>query len=162
MCAAEGGHLEVVRWLVDQGAALDERSKDGQTALYVASEEGRTPVVRLLLERGADPTVADRFHLTPLSRASSTPGHLDTVWCLLDHPSAAATINQRDKWGLTPLWRACYTGQGGVVRALLERGADFTITDDGGRTPMAVAQEGNNPSCVEALQVSSPSSLTSG
>jgi ankyrin repeat protein len=58
---------------------------------------------------------------------------------------------------------ACYYGCGGVVRVLLEHGADPTIANDDGETPMAVAKE--NPDmdiisaegrleCVAALEVS--------
>jgi hypothetical protein len=152
MRAAEGGHMEVVRWLVDQGAALHEHDRDGCTALCLASKGGRTPVVRLLLERGADPTIADDNGQTPLIDASEG-GHLETVRCLLDHSSAAATINHRDRHGGTALLSACRTGHAGVVKALLEMGADPAIADSDGRTPMAVAQDGNHPACIEALKV---------
>jgi ankyrin repeat protein len=93
MHASREGHVGVVRWLVDQGAALDERHRDGYTALGLASSGGHTPVVRLLLEGGGDPTIADDNGQTPLIDASEG-GHLEIVRCLLDHPSAAVTINQ--------------------------------------------------------------------
>jgi ankyrin repeat protein len=54
-------------------------------------------VVRLLLERGADPTIATRWGSTPLMIASFG-GHLEVVRLLLGHPSAKATINHRDGW----------------------------------------------------------------
>jgi hypothetical protein len=41
------------------------------------------------------------------------------------------------------------------VRALLERGADPTITDNEGRTPMAMAKQWKQPMCIEALKVKS-------
>jgi hypothetical protein len=63
------------------------------------------------------------------------------VRLLLDHPVARTTINQRDHDGETELWEACCTGRGGVVRALLESGADPTIADNGGTTPMALAKD---------------------
>jgi ankyrin repeat protein len=150
--AAEGGHVAVVRWLVDQGSALDERGVDRNTALCLASSRGRTPVVRLLLERGAHPAIANIFGWTPLRQASSE-GHLETVRCLLSHPSAAATINHRDMWDRTALSWACEKGRVDAVRALLERGADPTIADHQRRTPMAMAKRNNHPACVEALKV---------
>jgi hypothetical protein len=54
---ASRGPRGVVRWLLDQGAAINERTEDGCTALWVRAT-GCLPVVRLLLERGADPTIA--------------------------------------------------------------------------------------------------------
>jgi hypothetical protein len=49
-CASERGHVEVVRWLVDQGAALDEKDCSGYTALSHATRRAHPPVVRLLLD----------------------------------------------------------------------------------------------------------------
>jgi ankyrin repeat protein len=43
---------EVVRCLVDLGAALDRQKGDGATALYDACYLNRTSVVQLLVERG--------------------------------------------------------------------------------------------------------------
>jgi ankyrin repeat protein len=76
--AAEEGQVEVVRWLVNSGAALNERTNYGYTALYLASWYGRTSVVRLLLQMGADPAIASFNCCTPLLRATAR-GHLETV-----------------------------------------------------------------------------------
>jgi hypothetical protein len=53
---------------------------------------------------------------------------------------AKATINQGNQAGRTALCCACYRGRGGVVRALLESGADPTIPTNNGSTPMAIAK----------------------
>jgi hypothetical protein len=45
MCASSEGHLEVVRFLLDKGAAIDERDPSGRTAVWWASAAGRPPVV---------------------------------------------------------------------------------------------------------------------
>ncbi len=53
--AAEKGHLEVVRLLVDRGADINARNRFFQaSALSMALEGGHLPVARFLLERGAD------------------------------------------------------------------------------------------------------------
>jgi uncharacterized protein len=152
MQASACGHVEVARWLVDQGAALDQRHETGHTALYKASEKGQAAVVRLLLEWGADPTIqgCDKGRLsTPLIQASKR-GHLETVLCLLDHFSATATINHPGQSRSTALWWAGVNRHTCVVRALLDMGADPTIADDRGRTAMAVAK---GRACIEALKV---------
>jgi ankyrin repeat protein len=57
--AALGGHVDVIRYLLEEGAQLGLRDPDGWTALEVACMYGRSEVVPLLLAHGAD-TVAPR------------------------------------------------------------------------------------------------------
>jgi hypothetical protein len=97
-------------------------------------------VVRLLLERGADPTIAADGGWSPLMTASLN-GRLETVRLLLDHPSVKTSINHRGRGGRTALWCACLKGRGGVVRALLESVADPTVARNDGTTPTATAKE---------------------
>lgn len=52
--AASGGGVEVVRWLLDQGARIDAPSPNRSTALMMASRYGASESVDLLLARGAD------------------------------------------------------------------------------------------------------------
>jgi ankyrin repeat protein len=140
MYASAGGRVEVVRCLMDQGAAINKWSSQGWCALSLAIDHSRPAVVRLLVERGADPTSATNKGSTPLIAASSK-GQLETVRVLLGHPSVKATINRRKDDGDTALWSACFWGRGGVVRALLENGADPTIASANGTTPMAAAKQ---------------------
>jgi uncharacterized protein len=164
MVASHYGHVEVVRCLLDKGAAINEVNGDRQTALYTACFKAKTSVVRLLVERGADLTLARPNGSTPLIIAT-IEGHLEVVRSLLGHPGASETINQRDGDGNTALWHACMYGRGGFVRALLESGADPTVTGTSGTTPMRVAKldaaypEGvtaaDRRECVEALGVRS-------
>jgi ankyrin repeat protein len=162
MWASSKGHVGVVRWLLDKGAAIDERARGEVTALWLACCNGRLPVARLLLERGADPAIASERGQTPLMTACDHD-HLEVVRLLVVHPSGKYIINHRLPNGKTALWWACHWGRGGVVRALLEGGADPTIADRGGRVPMAIAkQEGcltrraeGRRECVAALKVRS-------
>jgi hypothetical protein len=52
--AAADGRLEVVRYLLDQGADVNAREKLGDTALTEATYYGRAAIVKELLFRGAD------------------------------------------------------------------------------------------------------------
>jgi ankyrin repeat protein len=96
--------------------------------------------VKLLLERGADPMVLDEDGWTPLFPAA-LEGYIDILDCLLEHPSGTTTLNHRSHRGETALWRACRNGRADSVGALLERGADPTIADNDGITPMAIAKQ---------------------
>ena len=71
------GRQETVRWLIDHGAGVNRRSTfggsnhgEGVTALHLAAQCGDASIVRLLLERGADPRLEDDlYHSTPLGWA---------------------------------------------------------------------------------------------
>jgi hypothetical protein len=162
MLACEGGHVNVMRWLLDRGAAIHDRDCEGRTALHSMSNAGRLPVVRVLVERGADPTIANDYGHLPLHEAS-TWGRADVVRYLLALPNVAATINHRDIHGSTAISSACRCGHGEVVRLLLKQGADPTIPDDDGATPTAIAKheslgsfrrsEEGRRDCAEALEV---------
>ncbi len=68
--AARRGDVEAVGRLLAAGVDVNAKSRYGATALSFASDKGRTDVVRLLLERGADPNVKDTFYgATPLGWA---------------------------------------------------------------------------------------------
>ena len=73
---------EVVTYLLDAGAHIDDRDARGRTALMIAAEGGRGAVAALLLARGADPSLRDNSgkraaDLTTLTslRERLTPTH---------------------------------------------------------------------------------------
>jgi uncharacterized protein len=150
--AAESGHVDVVLCLLNRGAAVNARDGMEGTALYWPCLNGHGRVVRLLLERGADPTITDRNGFTPLF-AAAVGGHEAIVQSLLQTP-AIALIDQRCRQGQTALSRAVCTGREGVVRILLRHGADPTVGDNLGRTPLMLAKALKRQACVEALEVS--------
>jgi ankyrin repeat protein len=120
--ASSEGRVEVVRWLLHKGAAVNEQDHHGITALNIASVKDRAPVVKLLLEGGGDPTIPVPAGWTPLMFAS-VQGHLEVVRFLLGHRGARATINQRNEDGMTALFAACIWGRGGGCEgAARERG----------------------------------------
>ncbi len=76
IAAAHLGHVEVVRRLIVAGAPLDHVNNLGWTALIEAVILGdggadHQAVVRLLVEAGADRSIADRDGVTPLAHAQS-------------------------------------------------------------------------------------------
>ena len=70
--AAENGHLEVVRLLLEAGADENSERTDGATAMFLAAEEGHLEVVRSLLEAGADKESAKMNGTAALSNAAET------------------------------------------------------------------------------------------
>ncbi|XP_030843240.1 ankyrin-1-like [Strongylocentrotus purpuratus] len=52
--STEDGHLEVVEFLVNEGACIEIGNKDGVTALHRASFNGYLDIVKYLVSKGAD------------------------------------------------------------------------------------------------------------
>lgn len=64
------GFDSVAQMLLDSGASLNAaNSVSGETALYAAAAFGRRDVVQLLLQRGADPNLCSKDHITPYKAA---------------------------------------------------------------------------------------------
>jgi hypothetical protein len=59
--ACQHGRTEVVRWFLDLGLSPDVAPYFGQTGLHWAIMHSQLEVARLLLERGADPSIRDEM-----------------------------------------------------------------------------------------------------
>ena len=112
--SADAGHVAVASVLLDAGAG------ESNPALQNASFNGHTPVVALLLDRGADVSFDNDESLI----VAAQNGHLATVALLLDRGADVDAQNG------TPLLLAAQFDQLEVVRLLLDRGADIHSEDD--------------------------------
>ena len=122
--AANTMQLEVVEALLDHNAEINLRDINGRTPLYWilshCSSKGKfVDMVRLLLERGADPNICTNDHRTPLHRASFY-GLLEAAQLLLSH---GAKVDEKDGEGMTPLQLAASKEHDGLTKLLLEHGA---------------------------------------
>jgi ankyrin repeat protein len=71
--AAQHGNMAAVDILLRVGAQIDARDgKNGRTALFYAVERNDSPLVALLLTRGADPTVTTYSGCTAVQVAASS------------------------------------------------------------------------------------------
>ena len=122
----------------------------GTTPLLRAAKAGDTEVVRLLLEKGADPKLATRAGINPAMAAAGlgtkeedTTGRHKTEaeiiasieLCL----KAGADVNAQDSRGQTALYGAAEKGYDKVVKYLAEHGAKLDMKDRQGKTALDAA-----------------------
>ena len=142
IAAAWGNHLDVACALIAAGADVNVQDKTQQSAYLIATSEGYLELLRLTLAAGADVRSLDSFRGTGLIRAAER-GHVEVVAELLETEIAVDHVN---RLGLTALLEAIMFGDGGprhteVVRLLVEAGADVTLADATGTTPLMHAQQ---------------------
>jgi len=63
MGASNGGHPDLTKYLLDRGALIDKPDTEGLTALYFAVGCNKVEVMRVLLERGADPHINQPYDI---------------------------------------------------------------------------------------------------
>lgn len=151
--AAMKGRLEIMMYLLDHGASVSQVTGCGTTALLTACCYGKLDIVELLLVRGADAANMTKNTRRSCLMAAADRGHHHVVRCLLSH-QPAIPLNVQNNEGRTALWGACATGEREVVRMLLEAGADPSVADSRGRTPLYIAKSFAQNQCVLLLQVS--------
>jgi cytohesin len=115
MLKPEEGVLDCIRVLIQAGADLSIRARDGITAVTFAAAAGNVEVVRLLLAAGAPASSADDCGQTAFHHAAKH-GHADVVEELL---AWGACPEAPDGAGRTPLLVALNSGNADVVRVLL-------------------------------------------
>ena len=147
------GHVDVVSYLLDQGANIDGEGMDDETALVYACNMGHLEVVELLLSRGADPTICNDGGWTPLMMASYR-GYVDVVRYLVRNKAVRATIDTQDRYGWTALWIASLWDRMEVVKVLVEVGVNPMVADEDGRTPLDIAKDQGHEECIIILEVS--------
>jgi ankyrin repeat protein len=160
MFAAQGD-ADSARILLAAGAHPNDAMPDwGGTPLIIASSMGRTNVMAVLLDHGADPNIVDLNGFTALhaavrdsdygaDRASRTTAAA-SVKVLLAHGAnpnirihqekqSVRTVNEISLEGATPLALAAEVNSLDAIKALVEGGADPLIATEQGTTPLILA-----------------------
>ena len=173
------GHLQTVQVLLDAGAdpnalSPDDYLGDGSALLFAAYSSSRnTEIVRLLLQRGADPSQANSRGLTPLAIASRE-GAREICDILLEHGAemdihclaALGLVREMRKLlrqdpdlvkardphqGAPPLYFAAWRDRKDAAALLLEFEADIAGHDASGNPPVHAAAAAGAKRTLEYL-----------
>jgi len=145
--AVRGGHIEVIRVLLEHGADVSAKKMSLETPLHEAMRTGEREMVSLLLKHGADVTSRQWRYRTPLHIAAFN-GHPLAVELLLEQGSKLSHTYElferplwslKDSFGDTPLHTAAGKGHKVVVKMLLDHGADINATGKPKKTALMKA-----------------------
>lgn len=124
--------LEVAEVLIANGANVNANGCNGTPLFHALSDYDtkQEVIVKLLLQHGAKVNVVQ-------SKDGSTPlHHLESKEIAALFIAHGADINAKDDFNSTPLHDAASRGRKDVVQLLLDAGADKTIKNNKGETPL--------------------------
>ncbi len=177
MAAAAGGKLDTIKFLLDQGAVVNQCNGNKQTALHIAVLEWKSDCVELLLEKGADPKIASCAG-TPLMCAvkkgtkavklllehgcdvnfnngidcavtlAAGESSSEKLQLLMDH---GASLDVSDVRCWSPVMIAASQNREYNVKLLLENGANVNHSDNIGTTALHIAAQKSLKHILQAL-----------
>jgi ankyrin repeat protein len=167
-------HYDVVEFLLDKGAKVNDTQSKGLTALHYAAKSGDKRIVELLIARGADVNAKNVYGETP-AHLAILDNHRNIVELLIAKGAEISTIqlaaykgdlnklkgfieegvstNAKDEYGLTPLHAASGTGQKKVAEFLISKGASVNpgSVAEGLGTPLHYAADEGSKEVAELL-----------
>jgi ankyrin repeat protein len=120
-----------------QNLVGDGQLTEGATALARAAKTSDIPMMKVLLDGGADATLALANRTTPAMLAGGPePRVLEAVTLLVEH---GVDVNAFNANGQTILHNAAQRGQNSVIEYVAKKGAKLDRRDKQGRTPLDIA-----------------------
>lgn len=143
--------------LLQDGAEVNARYQQQDTALHAACTNNNREIIRMLLERGADANALDEEGNTPLMDSVLSGPDAEVVRMLL---KAGANANQADAGGYTPLHIASLlpgeeeaeSAALSVIELLLEHGAEANRRTPDGDTALQQCLRDNFTAAAELLR----------
>ena len=132
--------------------SVDSRNATGITPLMNAAMNGNVQAVKLLIEKGADPSLKDNSGLNSLHFAA-IGGDTDIISLIHTRMPDIESLNGE---GETPLLVAAYNGKLHAVKWFLERGANATYEDKGGWNALHSAASSGDPETIDHILIHVP------
>jgi ankyrin repeat protein len=153
--------VELATKLLDKGADVNARltkpitdgyrnfwNQMAATPILMAAKGADAEMMRLLLERGADPSLSNASGTTPLMAASGVEmfnpnedsgTNEEALECVTIAVEAGGDVNQANKAGDTALHGAAWRGANDIIQLLVDKGARLDAKNRAGLTPLQIA-----------------------
>lgn len=152
--AAYLGDTVTVQSLIDSGADVTAKDRNGCTPLHYAASYGYRDVAKLLIAAAAnlndtaEGKVRQRDYVSGALFSAIREGHEDMAELLIDSGVPIAVQGDTQE---TPLYWAAQYGRLRAVKLLLAKGASINASTREGRTPLGTAIEHGYIGIVETL-----------
>ena len=144
--AVAKGHLDVLKYFIEElHFDVNKKDKEGLTLLHWGAYFGHLNVVKYLVSKGAIWNEAVEGYGFPVSQAAAE-GHLDVLKYFIEE--LHFDVNKKDDAGWTLLHWGAKFNQPEVVKYLVSVGADVSIKNNDGKTPLDLAKSEGNAGCV--------------
>lgn len=121
--------------LLQHGAIVDQKTKDGRTPTFLAAQTGRPKALQTLLAARADPSLTSKKSLSPMHAAAEN-NHCKCMRILFE---ARVDINQLTSSGSSPLKIAASSGWARASALLLEALANPEARGPAALSPLHVS-----------------------
>lgn len=142
--------LYVIELLCKMPVAINTDNVQGNTPLATAAYKGNIRAVKLLMQYGADPARTNSKTGRTIIHTLILGEQLNLE--LIDILCTKESINAKDAEGRTPLFFAVQCHELKAAKKLLARGADASLADKAGKSPLHIAiEEKLDPEFIESL-----------
>ena len=150
------GNIEIIKLLIKNGARLNEQSNTGKTELFYGIEpikENSIEIIKILLKNGANVNLKDKNEGTLIHKLAGEQNKEQESKKLMRLLIVkGAKIDERDKYGYTPLMNICYFHDNlEMIKLLIKNGANPEKVDKQNKRAINLACANNQTKIVNYL-----------
>lgn len=149
--AARSGHIQMVVYLMQQGANPHNYDIEGFSTIHLSTMFGHSMATAYLLAKGLDPDIKDKNGATALMFAAQRIHSRDPAQLLITFNSR---LNAQDNKGNTPLHYCVAYNNSTVMKILLEKGASLDVKNNKGLNPIEFSIDRGKGGAAKMMQIS--------